>query len=68
VAKNKQLDNLNECARLLYEGMGYHVDKGYDFSIARHTQEQACFALAVRTFNFWERVIGGRKTQDTKEG
>jgi hypothetical protein len=68
MTKNKQMDNLNQCARLIYEGMGYQVEDGYDFSTSCHPQERACFALAVKTFNFWERVIEGRKTRDTKEG
>jgi hypothetical protein len=44
---------LNECARMLYSTMGYQSEEGYDFQTAHHPQERACFAMAVRTFNFW---------------
>lgn len=49
--------DLNECARIVYAIMGYNVDEGYDFSKASHPQEQMCFAIAVRTFNFWQPII-----------
>lgn len=47
------LQRLNECARILYSTMGYQVEEGYDFQSAIHPQERACFAMAVRTCNFW---------------
>lgn len=56
-AKNEQLDSLNECARIIYQAIGYETEKGYDFSTARHPQERACFVIAVKTFNFWEEKI-----------
>ncbi len=48
-----QIDQLNECARILYKSQGYDVEKGYDFQAAIHPQEQMCFIMAVRSHNFW---------------
>ncbi|HJZ06383.1 MAG TPA: hypothetical protein VJ327_11135 [Patescibacteria group bacterium] len=55
--------NINECARIIYSGIGYHVEEGYDFSTANHPQEKACYALAIKTFNFWQGklMVNGKK-------
>jgi len=57
---------INECARMLYSAMGYSVPKGYDFQKATHPQEQACFAMAVRTCNFWRMAFNEDAPKKTK--
>jgi len=36
----------------------------YEFSKATHPQEKACFAIAVKTFNFWEAIISERPKKE----
>lgn len=57
MAKKKPIDHLNDCARMIYECRGCHVEKGYNFSAAKHPEEIVCFVIAVKTFNFWEPII-----------
>ena len=52
--QKERMQLFNECARIVYENMGYHVEEGYDFSKATHPQEQAAFAIAVRVHNHIE--------------
>jgi len=44
---------INKCAKMIYENMGYRVEDSFDFSKAHHPQEKLCYILAVRTCNFW---------------
>lgn len=62
--KTKQVERLNECARMFYSSHGYEVPKGYDFSEAKHPQEQACFVLAVRSYNYWSREFKKDKEKE----
>lgn len=62
ITKSKtRKENLNECARILYATQGYEVLEGYDFQTAPHPQEQAMFAMAVRTCSFWSLVFKEEK-------
>jgi hypothetical protein len=61
-----QMEKLNECARMFYVGMGYEVEKGYDFQSASHPQKRLCFVMAIRSFNFWKKEI--KKDRAGKDG
>lgn len=52
--QKERIQLFNECAKIVYENMGYSVDDGYDFITATHPQEQAAFAIAVRVYNHIE--------------
>ncbi len=56
-------DNLNALARKLYAAQGYNVAEGYDFSTARHPQEQGMWIFAVMSFNFWSEILENNKDE-----
>lgn len=45
---------INNLARLYCKMMGCNVEKGYDFSKAKHSTENMCWSMAEISFQFWE--------------
>jgi hypothetical protein len=64
---SSKFEEINECARMLYELHGCEVEEGYDFSTAHHPQEKMMFAIAVKTANFWFAKRDEEQQENNKE-
>lgn len=55
---------VNSLARLFYAMQGYNVEKGHDFSQARHPAERLCWRMALDSYEFWQ---GSKQAPEEKK-